>query len=117
MSYTLGLTDTATFYQVSKSQNSNGEQIETESVRYDSINCKMNLARRSPVYAGNEGAQQNFISSYTLQVENTYNEAVKGDKVLINGAKFLIVEGLNLKGTTTAPKLVLYYLEKITDAT
>lgn len=114
--YAKGLTDTATFYQKTESQNDYGQAKEADILKYQNIPCRLS-SHRIPNAQTNEGAIENFIVRYTVQVEIKYDDIERGDTVKIDDSKYLIIEQRKLKGLTSTPKLILYYIEKITDET
>lgn len=113
--YKAGLTDTVTFYNSVKSQNSIGQQKETETLIYSEIPCRLGERQRVPTVVKNAGAEQNFVAQYTLQVEPKYAAVQRGDIAVINGSRFRVTEQRQLKGMTSSAQLILYYIEKITD--
>lgn len=114
MAFTDALQDTATFYTTSVSRSSIGEEVKSQAALYSGIRCRIHKTQSSPKNMGGpqEGAFQKYKNQWVLLVETAYNGADRGDKVVVNSENYLIVRKQSMKGVTSTPNHIAYYLEE-----
>ena len=115
MAFVDALTNTATFYTVSSGKDALGNDVKSEVALYTDIRAR--LHKRSTSGYQNPYSHEDFVETHVLQVEPQYDGADRGDKVVVKGRVYVIVQVGKPKGLTTTPHHINYYLSEQYDAT
>jgi len=108
--YIDALTDTISFYTVTISKDSIGQEKKVKTILYNSI--KGRVARKSERIIDEKGVFQEYKNILVLQVEKNYNGAERGDVVVFRGQNYTIVNKKEIKGVNDVEFLVYYLNER-----